>query len=262
MRSNRILIFEIVMKLYLSQSHFIDTSKPLDISIPLSDSTSNPSAWYVDPPRFEPVRTENYTGSVKEGGSVNFRNIFFNPHGHGTHTECLGHITEEVHSVNETFNQYFFDARVISVLPKRIVQENGEVDFVIVKEQLEKFDLACEALVIRTLPNDSGKLRMNYSETNPPYLDVECVKLILKSGISHLLVDLPSVDRENDNGALAFHHAFWEVPKNPNFKRTITELIYVDKKIKDGEYVLNFQLAPFVNDATPSRPVLYKIKKS
>ena len=99
------------MKLYLSDSHFIDTSNPLDLSMPLSDTNQNPKAWYVDKPKFEPVRTENYIGSVKEGGNVNFRNIFFNPHGHGTHTECLGHITEEVHSVNETFNQYFFDAK-------------------------------------------------------------------------------------------------------------------------------------------------------
>lgn len=249
------------MKLFLSDSHFIDTSDPFDLSMPLSDTINNPKAWYVDRPKFEPVRTENYIGSVKEGGDVNFRNIFFNPHGHGTHTECLGHITEEIHSVNETFNQYFFDAKLISILPKRIVRDNGDVDFVITKDQIDSIDIGCEALVIRTLPNESNKLSKDYSSSNPPYFDVECVESILKSGVSHLLIDLPSVDKENDNGELAFHHAFWEVPNNPNFKRTITELIYVDNKIKDGEYVLNFQLAPFVNDATPSRPVLYKIKK-
>ena len=249
------------MKLFLSDSHFIDTSNPLDISIPLSDTNQNPKAWYVDKPKFEPVRTENYIGSVKEGGDVNFRNIFFNPHGHGTHTECLGHITDEVYSVNETLNQYFFDAKLVSILPKRILRSDGDVDFVITKDQLDGINIDCEALVVRTLPNDSSKISKDYSSSNPPYFDVECVESILKSGVSHLLIDLPSVDRENDNGELAFHHAFWEVPKNPNFKRTITELIYVDNKIKDGEYVLNFQLAPFVNDASPSRPVLYKIKK-
>ena len=98
------------MKLYLDNEHFIDTAKPLDISMPLSDSEFNPRAWYVEKPRFEPVRTEHYTGSVREGGSVNFRNIFFNPHGHGTHTECLGHITDEVHSVNDVLNQDFFSS--------------------------------------------------------------------------------------------------------------------------------------------------------
>ena len=76
------------------------------------------------------------------------------------------------------------------------------------------------------------------------------------------MIDLPSVDRESDGGALAFHHGFWKVPEDPQFDKTITELIYVDNEIEDGVYVLDFQMAPFVNDASPSRPVLYKIETS
>jgi hypothetical protein len=41
---------------------------------------------------------------------------------------------------------------------------------------------------------------------------------------------------------------------------TITELIYVDNKIDDGTFFLNLQIAPFENDASPSKPVLYKIE--
>jgi kynurenine formamidase len=250
------------MILKLSDDTFIDTSKPLDISIALTNDDRNPRAWYVDPPKFEPVRTEYYVGSVKEGGSVNFRDIYFNPHGHCTHTECLGHITEEVHSINETLNNYFFNAQVISILPKRIERNNGDVDFVITADQLKKIDIKEKALIIRSLPNDRSKTSRNYSSSNPPYYDVECVDLLLKAGVEHLLIDLPSVDRENDNGELAFHHAFWEVPNNPNYKRTITELVYVDNAIKDGTYILNLQVASFNNDAAPSRPVLYEIKSS
>jgi hypothetical protein len=40
---------------------------------------------------------------------------------------------------------------------------------------------------------------------------------------------------------------------------TITEFIYVPNKVKDGSYILNLQIAPFENDATPSKPVLYEI---
>jgi hypothetical protein len=103
---------------------------------------------------------------------------------------------------------------------------------------------------------------MNYSDTNPIYLDVKCADLIINAGIKHLLVDLPSVDRESDNGELAFHHAFWEVPQSPNFERTISELVFVESEVADGNYILNFQVAPFENDAAPSRPVLYKIIKA
>jgi len=66
------------------------------------------------------------------------------------------------------------------------------------------------------------------------------------------------VDRESDEGKLAFHHAFWNVPESPNDK-TITELIYVNDSVIDGNYLLELQMAPFENDASPSRPVIYSI---
>ena len=112
------------MKFHIDPKHYIDTMNPLDISIALSASDKNPRAWYVNPPSMEPVRTEHYTGSVKEGGAVNFRDITFNPHGHGTHTECLGHITKEVHSVNKVLTNFFFKARLISILPQMVCNRN------------------------------------------------------------------------------------------------------------------------------------------
>ena len=250
------------MKFALDVQNYIDTSKPLDISIPLSNNEENPKAWYVDTPVFEPVRTEHYTGSVAEGGSVNFRDIFFNPHGHGTHTECLGHITEHVHSINKTLTTFFFKANLITLNPKERENEDGELDRVITIDLLEDNMLNAEALIIRTNPNGTDKKHRNYSSTNPIYFDVECARKMIRAGVKHVLIDLPSVDRENDNGELAFHHAFWEVPENPNFERTITELVYVNDSIVDGSYILNFQLAPFENDASPSRPVLYEIEQN
>jgi hypothetical protein len=92
-------------------------------------------------------------------------------------------------------------------------------------------------------------------------MDISVIELLNMIDVQHLLIDLPSVDRESDGGALAFHHAFWNVPQNPDFNRTITELIFVDSAIEDGNYILELQVAPFENDASPSRPVLYKIEK-
>lgn len=246
------------MKLLLDSEHYIDTSQPLDLSIGLSNTDKNPRAWYVEIPTFEPVRTEHYTGSVAEGGAVNFRDIYFNPHGHGTHTECLGHITDQVYSINNVLKDYFFEAQVVTMEPELFMNEGVE-DYVLTLEQFMDISINAEALIIRTLPNDVSKCSKNYSSTNPPYLAVDIAHYLIEKGVKHLLLDLPSVDREDDNGELAFHHAFWEVPRNPNFERTITELIYVDNSIEDGRYVLSLQVAPFENDAAPSRPVLYKI---
>lgn len=246
------------MRLYLNENEYIDTNEPLDLSIGLQAGEGNLRAWYVNPPIFEPVRANGFIGSVEEGGGVNFRDVFFNPHGHGTHTECHGHITPEVVSVNQKLRTYFFKTRLVSVQPE--ILENG--DELITKSLLEEKidDSTIEALIIRTLPNELNKTTKNYSDTNPPYLDLSVMEIIEKHQIQHLLVDMPSVDRESDEGKLAFHHAYWNVPENPNDK-TITELIYVKDEIEDGLFILEMQMAPFENDASPSRPVLYEIKK-
>lgn len=228
----------------------------IDISIPYRESQDATSAWYVAPMKAEPVRMGDWVGSVAEGSSVNFRNLTINPHGHGTHTECVGHIAKEVYSVNQHLKQWFFDALLVTIEPQAI----GE-DLVISKEQFQKAIGAerPEALVLRTLPNSNVKLHTNYSSTNPPYLAADGVLWLREIGVKHLLLDLPSVDREVDGGALAAHKAFWNYPENPRMDATITELIYVPSHVEDGKYLLNLQVAPIENDASPSRPVLFKI---
>jgi kynurenine formamidase len=245
------------MILKTEQGKKIDLSQGIDLSIPLSNNEENPLAWYVKPPRFEPVMEDGWIGSVKGGGKVNFRNIFFNPHGHGTHTECLGHITPEVYSINEHLKQFFFQTVVISVTPEQI----GEDRIITAKsiEHLKKYT-SIEALVIRTLPNTKDKKSRNYSSTNPPFIDIGCLETLNQLKVKHLLIDLPSVDKESDGGALAFHHGFWEVTENPRFDRTITEMIFVPNTVDDGTYLMNLQVAPFENDAAPSRPVLFRIE--
>ena len=245
------------------QNFEIDLSKPLDISIPLSNTDANPIAWYIEKPTIEPVKFGNWIGKVSEGSSTNFNNIFFNPHGHGTHTESLGHITREFYSINQCLKQFFFTAELISIEPENI---NG--DKIITKEQIEKglSGKTPEAIIIRTLPNFDSKKHKNYSKTNPPYILEKAATFIRESGIKHLLIDLPSVDREEDEGRLLAHKAFWNVKDVNNLNEdarldcTITEMIFVDDSVKDGSYILNLQMAPFENDASPSKPVLFKIE--
>jgi kynurenine formamidase len=241
-----------------------DLSKPIDISIPLTNSDENPIAWYIEKPVIEPVVFGDWIGKVSEGkSSTNFNNIFFNPHGHGTHTECLGHITREFYSINQCLKQFFFMAQLISIEPEKV----GE-DWVITKSQVQNLvtDFKLEALIIRTLPNLESKKRLKYSNTNPPYLDEKAAIFIREMGIKHLLIDLPSVDKEHDDGKLLAHKAFWKVQNVDNLNAdarldcTISEMIFVPNEVLDGNYLLNLQIASFENDASPSKPALYKIE--
>jgi len=241
---------------YNSRKLQVDFAQPLDISIPLRASKSNVNAWYIDEPTIEPEKFDEDVISVAQGAAVNFNTINFNPHAHGTHTECVGHITEEFHSINQNLKHFFFLAEVVTVAPEEL---NG--DTVISKAQLQ-FALGNkkrDAIVIRTMPNTKDKYSRQYSNTNWTYLEEDAVAFLVKKGIKHLLIDLPSVDREEDGGELKAHKVFWNFNGKLRKDATITEFIYVPNTVDDGEYFLNLQIAPFENDASPSKPILYKV---
>ncbi len=92
-----------------------------------------------------------------------------------------------------------------------------------------------EALVVRTLPNTREKLTKQYSHTNPPYLLEEAARFLFEKEIAHLLIDLPSIDREDDGGDLLAHKAFWDSEGTPRKRATITEFIFVPNTIKRRE---------------------------
>jgi len=241
-----------------TKEYSINLAKPLDISIPLRGDKSNVNAWYVSPPKIVPHQEGDFIGSIAEGASTNFNDIWFNPHAHGTHTECVGHITKAFASVNKALNQFFFLAEVITILPEKV----GE-DLIITKQQLQEALQGndSKALVIRTLPNTTDKKSRQYAHTNPPYIAADAVAFLVTFGIEHLLIDTPSIDKEKDGGTLLGHKAFWNVEGKMRSAATITEFIFVHDSILDGTYFLNLQVAPFENDASPSRPVLYKIEE-
>jgi kynurenine formamidase len=234
----------------------VKLDEPLDISIPLRAGFENVNAFHLSPMKIEPFRIGSFVGSVAEGGPCNVNNIFFNPHGNGTHTESVGHISKNEYSINNCLKQFFFIAELISIDPHM----KGEDSVILPQELKSKLgSKAPEALIIRTLPNALNKMMRQYSGTNPAYLDHESAKFIEDIGVQHLLIDLPSVDKEEDGGKLSAHHAFWNYPDRPRENCTITELIYVPDEIIDGTYLLNLQVASFMNDASPSKPLLYKL---
>lgn len=248
-----------------NKSYKVNLRNSIDLSIGIG--TPGARAWYVPDPIIEPVRMDNFVGSVKAGASTNFFNIQFNPHGHGTHTEGLGHVTEEKQNLDDCLKEYFFMASLITIDPKKIDEATEEGthagDHIIDGELLEKASegVVEEALIIRTLPNNLSKKTLNYSNTNPPYLTLSAARWLVEKNVHHLLLDLPSVDRENDEGKLSVHKIFWGLPQARISGKTITELVYVPDTVKDGTYFLNLQVPSFMNDAAPSRPVIFEVRE-
>lgn len=244
------------MIIQLSNKKF-DLSQPISLSIDINELDKNPKAFYAPDTTFEPVQTENFIGSTQLGGLLNFKNIHINPHGSGTHTECVGHISKEAYFIKDCLKNFHFLAQVISIAPS----EKANGDLVITIKDLEqiKFEDDIEAIIIRTLPNRNSKAIKNWSGTNPPYIHHEAMSWLVNNDIQHFLIDLPSVDREEDEGKLLAHKTFWNYPSTEVRKNsTITEMIFVPNEVADGIYLLNIQIAPLAIDASPSNIIIYK----
>ena len=236
-----------------------DLSQPIDISIPVGDVR----CFYSTEFKATPYVSGEFIGSVNKGAPVNFYDVQMNPHGNGTHTECLGHITKKQEFVTDQLKNFHFLASLVSI--ELIKLENGDevVDLSALQRSLGSDPN--EAVILRTLPNLEDKLGKDYSGTNPPYLTLDVMKWLVEKGVRHLLLDLPSVDREEDDGVLAAHHVFWNVKDgaavdDSRADCTVTEMIYVPSDVADGDYLLNIQIPSLKLDAAPSKPVIYKIE--
>lgn len=238
----------------------------IDISIPLRFNGPQPNAFGVDAASAKPL------GDTRTGSGVNFEQYTFVPHCNGTHTECVGHITNERISVRNCLTDVLIPAVLISVEPDKVA-ETGDLE--ITRRSVEaalsepgaaETGARSMALIVRALPNDDGKLLAEYGEQNiPPYFTPDAMRFIVESGFKHLLCDLPSIDRILDEGKLINHRIFWNVEEGSfetneaaRLNSTITELIYVPNEVPDGEYMLNLQIAPFESDCAPSRPLLIR----
>ena len=240
------------------KSYVANLMEDIDLSIAITEGPQV-NAYFAATADMEPFQQGNWVGEVRQGGSVNYRIVRFSPHGNGTHTECVGHITPEIHSINRCFTQFHCAAQLVSITPS--LRENG--DRLIEAHQLKPLlHGGIDAVIVRTLPNPKTKQRLNHSGANSPYFSAQAVQLLVEMGCKHILTDLPSLDREQDEGKLAAHHIFWNYPTAPRMDCTITELIYVPNNALDGLYLLNLQVAAFENDAAPSRPVIFALREA
>lgn len=232
------------------QAVTFDLTRPTDLSIPITEHDPA-NAFFLPDATFTPFRAGDFVGSIEEGGPVRCDVVTLAPHGNGTHTECVGHILGKGYSLLVSLTRQIVTSRLVSV-------SLGPTNTVTHQALLAAWEtFGEEALIFRTLPNSADKRSRRWSGNNPPYIEPDAMELIVERGVQHLLVDLPSVDPEEDAGALIAHHIFWNVPSDPRTDATITELIYVPDHIDDGRYLLSFNAAAFDGDAAPSRPMIF-----
>jgi kynurenine formamidase len=234
-----------------------------DLSIPLAFDAAQPTFFGAPAAAAAVVAAGSFVGDVRRGGSCNCSTYTLTPHCNGTHTECVGHVTAERLSVRDLSGEHLIPALLVSVGPAPVITR-AALAAAVAPHELSSY----RALVARTLPNGRNKLERNYDRAPAPYFDAEAMRWIVSNGISALVVDLPSLDR-HDDPELTTHRIFWGLPPGAKSAAqaarpaaTVTELAFIDDSIADGHYLLNLQVAPFVADAAPSRPILLPLTPS
>ncbi|MEZ6097297.1 MAG: cyclase family protein [Pirellulaceae bacterium] len=261
----------------------VRTDAGISIAIEQSFTSQQPNHFETPDATRKPYEADGFVGDTSQGGSCNVDVLSLIPHCNGTHTETIGHIVSGDYFVSRRLLSGPLIAQLITVeaVSAAECQESylppfEEADQLItamnLTNALESADLARtwgqpDALIIRTNPNGDDKTSREYRFSNPPaFFTNDALQVILKTGIRHLLVDLPSVDRMADQGKLSNHCLFWNVSvynRVPNdeetLDKTITEMVYVPNSVADGVYLLDLQIAALNSDASPSRPILFPL---
>ena len=260
-----------------------DLSAPIDLAITLQFPGPQPLFFAGEPARGTPLRMAGFTGAVASGASCNCSIYTVAPHCHGTHTECVGHVTDDATLLAELTPAPLALAVLVSVRPELLdsamaiapAAAHAPTDPVITRGMLAGAASRWvrdpwTALAVRTLPNEPGKRHRHYEGScAAPYFTTDAMHWIVERGVTSLVVDLPSLDRADDGGTLAAHRVFWGLPAGSLDARLarrgralVTELAYVPDHVPDGLYLLDLQVPAFAADAAPSRPVLYPVTEA
>ena len=257
-----------------AKSYSINFKKFTDLSIPLKFNGEQPNTYNVKQASSVAYKDKSFVGDTRIGGVCNFETYTLTPHCNGTHTECIGHITDERISINDSLRDMFIPATLITLTPCKTNETyspslNSD-DLLItkkeIKSKLSSIDTSfLDGLIIRTAPNYEDKLKKKYSGNESPFFTIEAMNHIVDLGVKHLLVDFPSVDRLLDEGKLTCHNIFWQTNNKKlnkdTMEKTITEMIFISDKIADGKYLLNIQIPSFVSDAAPSKPIIFQVNE-
>ncbi len=257
-----------------------DLSRPVQIGIELDPMGSQPRHFGAPRAQSRPFSVPGFPGSVARGASCNCDVLTLVPHCNGTHTECVGHLTAERLDAHRQIPMGLLPALVTTVQPvdaddafESTDPRPQPGDRLVTRRAIEldwppKLPFAPRALVVRTLPNDAGKMRRDYSGSAPAYLSREAAEFLVSRGIEHLVVDLPSIDRAHDEGRLTSHRIFFGLPhgstalaKATRPRSTVTELAFIPDEVADGAYLLEIQAPAIGGDAVPSRPLLYRVEQ-
>ncbi len=227
-----------------------------------SDATTH--AFGLAPLTLAASQHGEWTGRRREGASVNAEHASLDIHSGGTHTECAAHISDLGIMITDVAPLALLWAVILDVPPS--VEKNH---FVVTQETIAQAwsrvhqpstdSPPISAVILRSRPSDENPHRA-WSGTHPPYFSPDGMRFLVDHQILHLVTDLPSVDPEDDGGALWAHRAFFDTDASRSERpthATITEMAWIPPALTEGFGLLRLDVIAWPSDAAPSRPIFY-----
>jgi kynurenine formamidase len=244
----------------------VDFNAATSLALLLDFAAPQPQHFGAPTASSTPYRVGNFEGEVARGASCNCQRITLIPHCNGTHTESASHLTLQQRPLQEIVPAGPMPAVLLTVLPESsgATAEDSQpgphaADRLITRSALlaawsRAGAIGPQALLLRT--------GTSWKDGAPPYLSQQLMQELVARGIEHLVTDLPSVDRLEDDGLLTAHRLFFGLPeRSTNLAAarrahcTITELAQFPRHLQDGPCALQLQIPAFSGDAVPSRPL-------
>lgn len=244
----------------------VDFDAAVPLALTLDFSRPNPRHFGAPPATSEAFRVGDFEGDVARGASCNCRRVVLVPHCNGTHTESASHLTLEQRPLQEIVPAGPVHALLLSVAP---VDATGSGEDSLPAPQAGDRIISRAALLSAWQSHGNAKatallLRTgtDWRDAAPPYLSRQLVAELVARGVTHLVTDLPSIDRLADEGRLTAHRIFFGLPAGSTrldeaarALATITELAAFPAGIPDGPCAVQIQVPAWTGDAVPSRPL-------
>jgi kynurenine formamidase len=246
----------------------VDFSAATSLALPLDFDAPHPRHFGAPAAHSEAFRAGTFEGDVARGASCNCRVVTLVPHCNGTHTESASHLTVEQRPLHAFLPAGPMPALLLTI--NAMAAGSGEDsipqpragDCLITRAALQE---AWAGFLYTNAPRPRALLLRtgtDWREAAPPFLSRQFAEELVARGIEHLICDLPSVDRLEDDGQLTAHRIFFGLPAGSTRladamrpDATITELAHFPATLRDGPCAVQIQVPAWSGDAVPSRPL-------
>ncbi len=225
---------------------------------------SGPNCFYLPRLGISPVEIGEFVGSVARGGSCNVDMLNLTPH-NVTHLETSAHILHNggvaVSSLDlNCFHGLCYLVDLSTGESKGLIEEDS------VMTKLRNLELPIQILAIKTpasiLPSSYDFSGMDFLALSPALASAVSQFEENGSEIQTLILDLPSVDMEND-AELTAHRRFLQIPDGVSeyedkLGRAVVELAYFGD-LKEGYYYCSITPPRIESNAVPVSVALARL---